>query len=187
MGRSTDGSSLPVEVCFRRPRRLLDRRLTPMATLLLTVSSEPSAITIRQYHLRERVQARLDAGRIDRALAAGVSPDSGAAISLRAHALIGVRARRAFSRGLRDLIAQARAPAWPAPPVPVCRRQIITAQELIEATAHRLLEDRPVSARGVAQIRLLLTDGRSPVYHDPNAHNLLPALRAAGSALELNI
>lgn len=158
-----------------------------MATLLLTASSEPSAITIRQYHLRERVLARLDAGRIDQALAAGVSPDSGVAISLRAHALIGMRARRAFSRGLRDLIVQARAPAGPATPVPVCRRQIIRAQELIEATAHRLLEDRPVSARGVAQIRLLLTDGRSPVYDDPNAGNLLPALRAASSALELSI
>ena len=158
-----------------------------MATLLLTAGSEPSAITIRRYHVRERVLARLGAGRLDRALAAGASPDGGVAISLRAHELIGVRVRRTLSRGLLDLIVQARAPAWPRTSVPVCRGKILSAQVLIEATARRLVEDRPVSARGVAQIRLLLTDGCSPVYDHPNAHDLLPALSAARSALELSI
>ncbi len=158
-----------------------------MATVLLTGSSESSAITIRHGHVREQMLARFSAGRIDRALADGISPDSGAAISLRAGALIGVRARRGLSRGLCDLIAQAREPVWSAIPIPVCRGQINAAQELIEAIAQRLLEARPVSARGVAQIRLLLTDGRSPFYDESSANDLLPALRAASSALELTI
>src|SRR5689334_18343893 len=99
-----------------------------MATLLLTAGSEPSAITIRRYKVRERVRARLNARRIDRALAAGASPDGGAAISRRAHESIGTRVRRACSLGLLDLIARARAPAWPQSPVPVCRGKILSAQ-----------------------------------------------------------
>jgi hypothetical protein len=158
-----------------------------MATLLLAAGSEPSAITIRHYRLRERVLVSLMAGRIDRALAAGVSPDSSTAISLRAHALIGMPARRECSRGLHGLIAETRTSAWPPGPVPICRHKIIEAQKLIEETAGRLVDDRPVSARGVAHIRLLLTDASSPVYGDPDAHDLVPAVLAARSALELSI
>ncbi|MGN6170279.1 MAG: hypothetical protein ACTHQQ_19225 [Solirubrobacteraceae bacterium] len=158
-----------------------------MTTPLLIAGSEPSAITICRYHLRDRVLARLHASRIDRALAAGVSPDSSAATSVRAHELIGMRTRQTLSGDLRDLISQARAPALRVNAVPICRRKIIAAQELIEATASRLVEDRPVSARGVAQIRLLLTDGLSPVYGDPNGRDLLPLVRAAMAALEPRI
>jgi hypothetical protein len=158
-----------------------------MATLVLIAGSESDAVSIRQSRFGERLRSRLDAERLDRALAAGVSPDSSGALSLRAHALIGIRARRQCSCGLRELIAQTKVRAWPPPPVSICRRKILLAQEIIEETARRLVEDRPVSARGVAQIQLLLTDGRSPVYGDPNAHDLLPALLAARSALEPSI
>jgi hypothetical protein len=158
-----------------------------MATLVLTADSESNAISIRQYPLRERVLARLNAGHLDGALADGVSPDSSAALSLRAHALIGIRVRRQCSDGLRGLIAQTSVRAWPPEPVPICRRKILAAQKIIEETARRLVEDRPVSARGVAQIQLLLTDARSPVYGDPYADDLLSALLAARSALEPSI
>jgi hypothetical protein len=51
--------------------------------------------------------------------------------------------------------------------------------------ADRLVDRRPVSASGVAQIHLLLTDVGSPLYNHPRANDLRPALRAAAEALEL--
>ncbi len=155
-----------------------------MASLLLTAGAQPSTVTIRRCRVRERLQAHLGARRLDQSLALGISPDSSVTISLRAHTLIGIRARRRLASSLRNLVELAKAPAWPQTSVPVCRRKIVAAEELIEHVADRLVDHRPVTARGVAQIRLLLTEGRSPAYHHPQENDLRPALRAAAEALE---
>jgi hypothetical protein len=73
------------------------------------------------------------------------------------------------------------------PTVPLCRRKIVAAEGFIDQAADRLLAAGPVDARGVAQIHLLLTDARGPVYDHPLANDLQPALRAATEALELSI
>jgi hypothetical protein len=71
--------------------------------------------------------------------------------------------------------------------VPLCRCKIVDAEELLGHLADRLSAAGPVDVRGVAQIRLLLTDGRSPVYTDPLADDLRPVLRAATEALKVRI
>jgi hypothetical protein len=85
------------------------------------------------------------------------------------------------------LVLDARAPAWPPGTVPLCRRKILAAEELIELVVARLVDRRPVSANGVARIHLLLADGCSPFYTDPRANDLQPVLRAAAEALEPGI
>jgi hypothetical protein len=155
-----------------------------MARLLLIVGGPPTVVTVREYHARDRLRARLDARRIDEVLARGVSPDSSVTFSLRAHTLIGIRARRSCSRALRALVNEARAPAWHPVAVPLCRRKIVAAEDQIEHLAERLTDRQPVAARGVAQIHVLLTDGRSPLYYDPDADDLRPALQAAAAALD---
>jgi hypothetical protein len=158
-----------------------------MARLLLIAGGPRTAVTVCEYHARDRLRARLGARRIDEVLARGVSPDSSVTFSLRAHTLIGIRARRSCSRSLRTLINEARAPAWHPVAVPLCRRKIVAAEELIEHLAERLTDRQPVDARGVAQIHVLLTDGRSPIYYHPQADDLRQALRAAAAALEPTI
>jgi hypothetical protein len=158
-----------------------------MGRPLLIAAGPPTAVTVCEYHARDRLRARLGARRIDEVLARGVSPDSSVTLSLRAHTLIGIRTRRSCSRGLRTVVNQARAPAWHPVAVPLCRRKIVAAEELIEHLAERLTDGRPVAARGVAQIHLLLTNGRSPIYYHPQADDLQPALRAAAAALEPTI
>jgi hypothetical protein len=157
-----------------------------MATVLLATGSRTMSVTVHRYHTPARLLAHVCADRIDHALAAGIVPDSTVAASLRAQTLIGVSARRILSRSLRDLTHQARTPAPRVYPVPLCRRKVLAAEELLEQIADRLVAARPVAPCGVAQIRVLLTDGRSPFYCHPDADDLEPALVAASEALEFS-
>jgi hypothetical protein len=158
-----------------------------MAIVLLTTGLELSSPTVMQCGARERAMAYLSATRLDRALAAGLSPDSSATASLRARTLIGIGTRRELSEGLRHLVTAARTPVLTVTPVPLCRRKIVDAEEMLGHLAEHLSAPGPVDVRGVAQIRLLLTDGCSPLYGDPLADDLRPALRAAAEALEVSI
>lgn len=101
--------------------------------------------------------------------------------------MIGMLACRRLSRSLRRLLTEVAEPVRVVPTLPLCRREIIAAADLIDQAADRLLAIGPIDARGVAQIRVLLTDCSRPVYHHPRAADLRPALRAAIDALELNI
>jgi hypothetical protein len=47
-----------------------------------------------------------------------------------------------------------------------------------------LLTPGPLAARGIAQVRLLLTDGRSPIYYGGSTEELLSAASRALTALE---
>ncbi|MGH2894322.1 MAG: hypothetical protein ACRDPM_13820 [Solirubrobacteraceae bacterium] len=121
-------------------------------------------------------------------MAAGVSPDCSAALSLRAHTLIGARTRAALARSLRRLVEDARRPRQLLSlHVPVCRRKILSSRETLEELAERLESGDPLDVRGVARVRLLLGDGCGPVYHRLGADDLEPALRQALEALELSV
>lgn len=158
-----------------------------MSSLRLIARSNPGSVTVHHSHLRARLLAYLAAPRIDRKLAAGISPDSSVTVSLRAETLIGMRARRRLSRSLYRLLKEVKEPIRVVPTLPLCRREILAAADLIDQAADRLLAVGPIDARGVAQIRVLLTDGSGPVYNSPRAADLRPALRAAIDALELNV
>jgi hypothetical protein len=156
-----------------------------MSTLLLTDQSSPSCIISERSRALTRLSTHLRSRALDRALAAGVSPDSSAALSLRAHTLIGKTSRAELAHRIRRVINDARHPLRPPTPhVPLCRRKIVRSAPTLENLANRLLGDDPVDVRGIAQIRLLLIGDRGALYDYPAADDLEPALQEAMQALE---
>jgi hypothetical protein len=123
---------------------------------------------------------------LDRALAEGVSPDSSAGLSVRAHDLIGSRARVTLAQSIRRLLDDA---AYPLRPmrftIPICRSKVWRSRQTLQELAERLLSDEPLDARGLAQLRLLLSDGAGPLYGHPGADDLAPALEHVLAALEV--
>lgn len=157
-----------------------------ISTVLLSEHSDGDRVTARRVRTRDRLLARLHTDRLDRALAAGTTPDSDPQLSLRAHRLIGVGVRRDLSREVGSLGRAARRPRnLYDPEVPLRRRKIINADELLRKLASRLLAPGPVNAGGVARVRLLLRDGSGPLYTHPGADDLTPALQAAIDGLDV--
>jgi hypothetical protein len=122
---------------------------------------------------------------LDSLLARGACPDSSAALSLRARTLISQPTRRRLARAIHNVLGDAICPRHPLTSgIPISRYEVIDAQPALEQLADHLLSPRPVDARGVAQVQLLLGDGASPLYPGPPADHLEHALQAAIHALE---
>lgn len=157
-----------------------------MTTLLVTDRRDPQVVIPRPGTWRTRLGVRLHSRRLDRALAAGASPDASAALSLRACTLIGETERRRLARALRRLVKDAERPLPPlSSQAPICWRKVLKSQRTLSRFAERLISDEPVDARGVARVSVLL-DGDGPVYGWPAADDLEPALQAATEALEVS-
>lgn len=131
--------------------------------------------------LHLRVLLRRD--RLDEALARRARPGDDPAQRLRAAQLLQASERRRVARGLRSALASTEHPpvGWNAR-IPVAARAVRLGRPALERLASRLGSAAPVSARGVAQARLLLTDGTGPLYRDEDPDRLrdaaLDALRA---------
>jgi hypothetical protein len=157
-----------------------------MTTLLLIDRRNPRCVLFERGRARTRLATHLRSRQLDRALASGSSPDSSSALSLHARALIGMSARSVLARLIRRLLEDAQRPLNPlSPGVPICRRKMLRSTPSLEELADRLTSGGPVDARGVAQLRLLLSDGHGPVYDRPAIDDLEPALRKAMNALEV--
>ena len=158
-----------------------------MSTLVLADAHNTSYITTRRIRVRDRLAARWRSLALDRALAEGASPDSDAALALRAQALIGQRARRDLANQIRRIILDARRPArapWAA--VIISHRLIREVELDLSRLALRLLAEDPVDVRGVASARALICDGSGPLYAPGQtaAHELRAAIAEAIEALE---
>jgi hypothetical protein len=134
---------------------------------------------------RDRLGVHVSANRLDRALANGASPDSTVALALRAQTLVRPEERATLARGIERILAQTphlrggRAPSSPSPSF--YRRVQSVADELRDLV--RCLRTRgPVSAQGIAQVRVLLTDGAGPLHY--GGGDLRLAVQAAVLALD---
>lgn len=115
--------------------------------------------------LAARLTARLRAGHFDRQLAVGVPAPEGSALAVHQIRLTSVPEREAIARSLRHAVRDARAGVSPLTSrVPVHTTNIIDAEDAIETVTLRLHSPRPVSARGMARLRVLLADGVGPLY-----------------------
>ena len=156
-----------------------------MTTVLLTEQGASDIVSFRRYGPRQRLEARLRAWTLDAALARGACPDSSVVLSLRARTLISRRMRHQLSRRLRHVLSLAQRPSRPPHwTVPVCRREVTRARAEVEALADRLISPDPVEATGVARVKMLVSDGSSPMYYRPRAAELEQALLEAIEALE---
>ena len=124
--------------------------------------------TARRGHARIRPRThdgRLRAARFDRALAVGVPAPAGSALAAHAARLTSVAERRTIARVLRRAVRDAKdTRATQSGRVPMHRANIASAEALIDEVTLRLHAPHPVSARGMAQLRQLLSDGTGPLY-----------------------
>jgi hypothetical protein len=150
----------------------------------------PPAVTFRpRLRYRPRLPARLlawwQSAELDRRLAAGVPPAASAALTLRARAITGPRTRRRLADGL----VRARRSARDAGPglsaaIRPNAEEVLAARVVLSALVRRLETPEPVTARGLAMLRTLLTDGNSVLYAPQQRGALGSRLRAVAAALE---
>jgi hypothetical protein len=124
---------------------------------------------------------------LDRRIVHGADPASSPALSRRARELVSAGFRARMAAGLRRAIAAAEQPrpSRLSARVPVQRSAILDEREQLVGVARTLIEEETVSARGVARVEELLTDGRSPLYYPAPRGALGAALRHARATLLL--
>ena len=129
--------------------------------------------------LAVRVRARLHAPSLDRELASGIAPWRSPLHAARAVALTGDRNRRGLARSLERLIEQAHEPRGPyrGAAIEPCRDQVLEALPVMLGVAGRLRSADPVDARGIARLRILLSDGSGPCYVRIRGNDLTDALQ----------
>ncbi len=115
--------------------------------------------------LTARLVARLRAGRFDHMLAVGVPAPEGSALAIHQARLVTMVEREAISRTLRAAVRDARdGTAALSSRIPVHGDNVAAAEDVIDAITLRLHSPRPVSARGMARLRVVLSDGCGPMY-----------------------
>jgi hypothetical protein len=157
-----------------------------MCAWVLTSESETGdGVVVRCSGLRDRLVARFRAAALDQELARGAAPDTSAAMVLRAQRLIAPSTRAALAREIQRIVREAMSGyVWVISRVAPRRREVLDAAEELDALARRLVEPGPVSAGGVARIRLLLTDGCGPLYFHGAGGTLRTLASAALDGLE---
>ena len=132
------------------------------------LSTGPDAVrgeVARRAPLTARLIARLRAGHLDRQLAVGVPAPEGSALAVHQMRLTSVTEREAIARALRRTVRDARAGANPLTSrVPLHPTNVTEAEDVIDKVTLRLHAPQPVSARGMARLRVLLADGCGPMY-----------------------
>jgi hypothetical protein len=112
-----------------------------------------------------RVMARLLAHKFDRMLAVGATPTVGSPLALHAARLTSVDEREAIAHSLRRSVADARnRDGAVSSRIPLNTPNITAAEDRIDQITLRLHSPRPVTARGMARLRMLLADGSGPMY-----------------------
>ena len=148
-------------------------------------------LTLKRLWPWHQVLAASQAGRLDRALAAGVSPETSASLAVRAVRLTSTQFRRGLAASLRRALVAAGEPAFVPAPLRAARRPIVPlrttrigpAAPLLAELASRLLEPGPVPVRGVAMVTELLSDGYGPLYHEAAPDDLSAVAERAVQAL----
>jgi hypothetical protein len=127
--------------------------------------------------------AKVFARRLDREVEAGARAHVGTALALHVARLTSTREREQIARAFRLHVRDADQPyRGYSSRVMVDRAGVLAARDLIDEVNLRLLSPHPVQARGMARLRLLLTDGAGPLY-TPWSGSLAAELRGALAAL----
>jgi len=121
--------------------------------------------TFAEASILPRVVAQLFAARFDKQLVAGVAPEPGSVLAAHVSRLASARERRKLAQALNHSVCAAHSRRTRvSAAIPVDRSAVVAAVGLIDQIVLRLTGPRPVSARGVARLRLLLCDGCGPMY-----------------------
>jgi hypothetical protein len=155
--------------------------------MYVLVDDDRAGLALRRLRPWHRLLASCQAGRLDRELAEGASPEASAALAARAVRLTSTEFRRDLAASLRRIVmatgeptpvrsapfAAAKSPDPARPPrVPLCRARISRSARALAELAGRLAEPGPVPARGVAMVTLLLSEGTGPLYREASGDDL---------------
>ncbi|MGV0746366.1 hypothetical protein [Mycolicibacterium sp. XJ870] len=138
------------------------------------ISATPATDRVVDAHpaCRPSIHARLTAwlrpGKLDAMLAVGVAAPSGSPLAVRADRLTSTSERQMIARALRRAVSEAAQPQGASvhlsTRIPLHRTNIAAAEPMIDAITLRLHSPRPVSARGMARLNRVLSDGSGPLY-----------------------
>ena len=126
------------------------------------------------------LRATLHGGALDRDLACGIAPWRSPAHAARALQLTGARSRQAYATGLERVLAETERPpratrmSAVVTPDPAA---VILCAPLLWTIIDMLRGPDPVSAEGMARLRMLLCDGAGPLYSPGRTDDLRQALR----------
>lgn len=136
---------------------------------------------------RPSVAARLNAWafapKFDRQVDAGMVPTPGSSLAAHVMRLTSVQERETIARSFRLVLGIGEQPrAIAQSQVAVLAGRINECRELIDDITLRLHSPLPVNAKGMARLRILLSDGAGPLYFHGSGC-LAAELRAALAAL----
>ncbi|GAS87238.1 hypothetical protein [Mycolicibacterium brisbanense] len=142
-----------------------DNRFSAASVPTHTPTADSS--TVARPSIRARLLARLNAGKLDAMLAVGAPTPAGSPIAVRAARLTSIAEREELARVLHEIVEQAKADVnvWSVR-VPLHYTNVAAAEDVIAAIRLRLHAPLPVSARGMARLNRVLTDGCGPLYED---------------------
>jgi len=128
--------------------------------------------------VRDRALARLLGPSLDRELALGLPPWRGGPRAARARFIVSPAGRRQLVRGWSRLLGLAhRPPSANSSRGPLCRRALAAAEDDVRTMLGVVAAQRPITARGAAMARDLLTDGAGPLYHARSGRDLAEEVR----------
>lgn len=136
-----------------------------------------------EMELRERLSLRLQARNLDRALAAGASPDVSDRLARRARELVRADTRNEVAASLHRL-ARGNVRSALGTRVAAVPARAEEVRRDLERVATRLLDPGPVAPHGVAQALELLSDGAGPLFWTESGQDLGARLRKVLEALE---
>ncbi len=131
---------------------------------------------------RARILARWRRASLDRALAHGEDPAASAALAARTTQLAAPPTRARIAAGLERMALEVEAPLAPFAVAP-SRPAVRANRDALLDLAALLRLDRPLYARGIAMLRLVLVDGTGPAYTDRHGEALRRELDLARATL----
>jgi hypothetical protein len=143
----------------------------------------PEQLIARRVRRRDRALARLFASSLDTQLAAGRAPESTRLLATRAQQLASGRMRRELARDVERVLGLVHREG-PSRRVLVSRKSIVDVEPDLREMLAKLATPLPTSARGVAMVRVLLTDGTGPLFNRHSSTNLRNAIHDAIAQLD---
>jgi hypothetical protein len=162
--------------------------------MLVLLDDDRGQLSVKRIWPWHQILARLQAARLDRALAEGTRPEASASLAARAAQLTSTGFRRDLAASVRRILVAAGSSALPvaahAPPgsarpsrLPLRTARISRSAPFLAEMASRLLEPGPVPVRGVAMVAQLLADGTGPLYRETARDDLDALAERAVNAL----
>lgn len=114
-----------------------------------------------------RLLARMFAAKFDRQVEEGAIPTPGSPLAAHIARLTSVREREHVARAFRRVLQSGeRSQVAVDLRVPALPHRVNECRDMIDDITLRLHSPRPVEAKGMARLRLLLSDGTGPLYFE---------------------